>query len=339
MGILNTVKNKVGNYLAVDPPTLSISMMGPRAVGKTTVMASIFAQSQEGISGSNIYIRSGNASTTLLLGYKNLLSYAIEERNPAMLPASNSEVDILFELGMLDKDPTVRLIVKDFPGEYLTDVNNRTKVSSFMRDANIVLVAIDTPYLMEESGRYNEEKNQPTLVKEYIAMHDSEFHNKLILFVPLKCERYFHDERIEEVAQRVDETYGDLREYFKKNNIASIIAPILTLGGMEFDHMKENTSGMGAISKIATYRIYEKSPKYEPLFCAQPLYYLLSYVSAYYQWQQNQKTSIWDRFKSALNSYLTSDDEFRTEISRMYKFIIHDKFGYRIMTTNPIFNF
>ena len=113
----------------------------------------------------------------------------------------------------------------------------------------------------------------------------------------------------------------------------------MTLGGMEFDKMVENSTGMGSITKIATYRIFEKAPVYEPLFCAQPLLYLLTYVSVYYSWSQSQPKSFVDRVKSALSSYLTSDTQFRTEISKMHKRIITDKFGYRILTANSILNF
>ena len=341
MGFLDTIKSKIEGALVPEPPMLSLSMMGPRAVGKTTVVASIFAQSQENISGSNLYMRSATQDAAKLIGYKKMLEHAIEERNPAILPATNTEADFLFDLGLVGKKPTVKLAIKDFPGEFLNDGSpeKRLRVADFIRNANVVMVAIDTPYLVEESGRFNSEKNMPDIVKNYIIKHVAEFQNKLVLFVPLKCERYFHEERMHEVANRVIDVYGDLKNFFLENNIASIISPIMTLGGMEFDKMIDNSTGMGAISKIATYRIYEEVPVYEPLFCAQPLFYLLTYVSAYYSWLQSQSKSFVDRVKSSLSSYLTSDTQFRIEISKMHKRIITDKFGYRILTANSIFNF
>lgn len=341
MGIIDTVKSKIEGALTSEPPTLSLSMMGPRAVGKTTVVASIFAQSQENISGSNLYMRSASQDTAKLISYKTMLEHAIEERNPAILPATSVEADFLFDLGLVGKNPTVKLAVKDFPGEFLTDESpdKRMRVANFMRKANVIMVAIDTPYLIEESGRFNSEKNMPEIVKNYILKHAAEFQNKLILFVPLKCERYFHEERMQDVANRVIDVYGGLKHFFLDNNIASIISPIITLGGMEFDKMVSNSTGMGTVTKIATYRIYEEAPSYEPLFCSQPLFYLLTYVSAYYSWLQSQPKSFIDRVKNAFTSYLTADAQFRTEISKMHKRIITDKFGYRILTTNSIFNF
>lgn len=341
MGLLNSIKDKVEEMFSLEPPMLSISMMGPRAVGKTTVMASIFAQSQEGVSGSKIYMRSGNQDASKLIGYKTMLSHAIEEKDPAILPATNTESDFIFDIGIVGKKPTVKLAVKDFPGEFLTDedVEKRKRVDEFMRYSNIVMVAVDTPYLLEEGGRYNEEKNMPQIVKDYLLKHSDEFQNKLILFVPLKCERYFHEGRMHEVSARVKETYGSLQQFFLKHNIASLVAPIITLGGIEFEKMVDNSKGLGTVSMIAKYRIYEDSPVYEPLFCSQPLYYLLTYVSAYYIWQQAQSKGILNKLRDTLNSYLTADSEFRSEISKMYKRIIKDECGYCVFTTNSIFNF
>lgn len=341
MGLIDKMKEKAVKMLAVDSPQISISMMGPRAVGKTTVMASIFAQSQESISGSQLYMRSANDSASALIGYRTMLSHAIENRDAASLPATNAEADFLFELGLLGKKPTVRLAVKDFPGEFLTDQDpaKRKMVAEFVSGSHVVMVAIDTPYLMEEDGRYNDEKNMPGVVKDYLLKHAAEMKNKLVLFVPLKCERYFHEKRMEEVSQKVVGIYGDIVNFFLDNNIASLIAPIITLGGMEFDKMEDNTTGMGSVSKIATYRIYEDAPVYEPLFCSQPLFYLLTYVSSYYAYQQAQPKGFIDRLKDTLNSYLTADTKFRNEIGMMHKRIVKDKFGYRVMTTNSIFNF
>ena len=119
--------------------------------------------------------------------------------------------------------------------------------------------------------------------------------------------------------------YGDLKKLFLQNNTASVITPILTLGGMEYDMMTDNITKQGKQSKLATYRLYEADPTYTPLFCSQPIYYLLSYVSGYYDWSQKQPKSILERLKDAINSYLTRDDEFRLEISKMFKLLLTDE--------------
>lgn len=332
MGIIDTIKTK----LQKDAPVLSICMLGPRAVGKTTVAASIFSESVDGINGTQLFMRSGNSLTSKLITYREELSQAIKQRDVAQLPATEHVADFLFELGILGKNPTVKIAIKDFPGEDLID--KPQDVEAFMAESQVVLVAIDTPYLMVDDGAYNEEHNKPQLVKDYLQKHSSQLSNKLVLFVPLKCERWFHDGQIDSVSGQVVKMYGDLKKLFLQNNTASVITPILTLGGMEFDKMTDNITKQGKQCKLATYRLYENDPTYTPLFCSQPIYYLLSYVSGYYDWSQKQPKSIFERLKDTINSYLTSDDEFRLEISKMSKLLLTDEHGYRVVTSNSIFS-
>lgn len=334
------LKEKVEKLFVSEPPVLSVCMMGPRAVGKTTVLTSIFAKSQETVGESKIYMRTGNANANVLPNYKNQLEAAIESRDPARLPATEVESDFLFELGVIGKPATVKLSIQDYPGEYLTsdDVEKKQKVTDFVQQSHIILVAIDTPYLMEEEGRFNKEKNLPDVVKTFLKAHPDECTNKLVMFIPLKCERYYSDDRMDEVDKRVMETYGDMVDFFRKHNMASVIAPILTLGGIEFDKMVDNTTGKGNITKLATYRMYAKRPKYMPLYCSQPFFYLLTYVSKYYEWQKNQKSGVLNRLHDTLNSYLTADTEFLSEIKKMHTRIITNEHGYQVITNNSIIN-
>ena len=157
------------------------------------------------------------------------------------------------------------------------------------------------------------------------------------MFVPLKCELYAHEGRIDSVTEKVKETYSDLIEYFKQNNIASFVTPIHTLGGMEFDKMVDNTSGIGDVEKIATYHSYIAKPKYAPLFCPQPLYYLLTYVTSYHQWQKTQKK---DGFLSgimdSIYSFFMHDEVFFEEVQKICKYIIYNKNGFSAVTGNSI---
>lgn len=328
--------NKLKDALRKEPPTLSMCMMGPRAVGKTTVMASVLAESTERFTGTRIYMKSANSNASRLISYREELSYAIENRDVSQLPATGEEADFRFDLGLIGKRPTVAVSIKDFPGEYLT--KEPEKVSNYMAEANVVLVAIDTPYLMEEEGLYNDEKNMPALVKEFLKEHSSQLSNKLVLFVPLKCERWFHEGNIEMVTKQVINMYGDLADFFSSNNTASFVTPILTLGGMEYDKMEDNTTLLGNMSKIASYRIYEKNPTYSPLFCSQPMYYLLTYVAHFYQWQKKQSKGLMNAVRNTINSYLTKDVVFLEEIEKMYKFILTNEQGYKMITSNSILN-
>ena len=345
MSLVDKIKNKAQSMIGAETPVVSICMMGPRAVGKTTVLTSIFTKSQETVGDSRVFMRSANDNASLLPNYKTQLEAAFEQGDPSSLPATDVESDFLFDLGILGKAATVKLSVRDFPGEYLTsnDQIKKSKVKEFVQQSHIILVAIDTPFLMEEDGRYNNDKNIPDLVIKYLTTHPEEVSNKLVMFIPLKCERYYYEKRMDEVANRVIESYGlnkddELFKFFNQNNIASVIAPILSLGGIEFDKMVSNTNISSSIPVSPTFRMYSENPTYNPLFCSQPFYYLLTYVSHYYNWTKNQTGGFLNRLRNNLNSYLTSDSEFMSEISKMHTRIITNKFGYKVIQNNSIIN-
>ena len=320
-------------------PVLSICMMGPRSVGKTTVLTSIFSESQAKLcEGSRLYMNALDQNTSKLNDYHTMLVDAVAKKDAANLPASNVVSKFLFGIGIAGRIPSVKLAVQDFPGEYLTSNmrDDRDEVYNFMSGATVILIAVDTPYLMEDGGRYNNDKNKIDIVTHYLKDNASAVKDKLVLFVPLKCERYMHDGRIEEVSQKTVEAYSELIAFFRSNNIASLVTPIITLGGMEFDRMVDTPAGTSDVAKIATYRPWEKLPQYRPLFCPQPLYYLLTYVSNYYEWYEQQKKGFLHDMWSSVYSFIKRDNDFRQEIKKLSRYILYNKNGFIPVTHNSI---
>jgi GTPase SAR1 family protein len=313
-------------------------MMGPRSVGKTTVLTSIFHESQSNIcEGSSIYLKALDENTSKLNDYHTMLVDAVAKKNASNLPASNTISEFLFGLGLAGRSESVKLKIRDFPGEYLTSElkETREEIYNFISNATVILIAVDTPYLMEENGRYNEEKNKVEVVSHFLKDNVDVVKDKLVLFVPLKCERYFHDGRLQQVSEATKRAYSDLTDFFAKNNIASFVTPIITLGGIEFDHMQDNPSPID-IQKISVFRPWDANPVYKPLFCPQPLYYLLTYVTNYYEWQNKQKKGFLSNFMSSFYSYIKDDSKFYEEMKKLTRFVIYNKNGFVPITTNSI---
>ena len=191
------------------------------------------------------------------------------------------------------------LELQDYPGEYVK--SQPEVVKQYISDSQAIIIAIDTPHMMECDGRYNEGKNFPSLITEFFkeALADSA-DEKLIMLVPLKCEKYFHEHRIEEVTQEVRKTYRELLRFLKnKNQYACVITPIQTLGQIVFDGFQETD---GQVDEIlidgnpvparVKYRYLCPGAAYSPVYCEQPLYYLLSFISKQYMRMKNQKENI-----------------------------------------------
>lgn len=342
MGFFDNVKDKLGGVVKCTP-IIRATMMGPRAVGKTSIMASIFSETRDSVAGTELFFRSSAESFENLKNKRLALMRIFDEKKSlhdepqtGVIAASNAETKFSFEMGFIGREKTVDIEITDFPGEYL--ISQQQKVLNYISESQVVMIAIDTPYMMEENGKYNEEKNNISLVTNFITNHSEEIKDKLIMFVPLKSERYFHEGKIESVKYAVENAYASIIAFCKTANIACVVTPIQTLGGVEFDHFVDNTVGLSTATKLSKYRFCGSNAKYEPLFCVQPMYYLLTYVANYYAWIEKQPKNIWENLKNSLFSMLKNNDKFFFEIKKMSKNIVVGKMGYEIIYSNTILN-
>lgn len=354
MGFIDEIHSKLGEAVnafkskAVPRIPMKVCMMGPRAVGKTTILTAVFNDTQEnlGISTNLLFQAEGDTGAELTKK-KHYLDAIFANRTqitdkPAAGLAATSTVNTFdFAFGLKGKDPRIDLEIKDFPGEYVME--RPKEVMQFINESAAVFVAIDTPHLMEADGKYCEEKNKPSVITDFFKKQEIT-EEKLVLLVPLKCERYFFENRMDEVRQRVESVYGDLISTFKSSEkIACAITPILTLGDVEFDHFK--TSLLGKVSLLdngcpeeAIYRFRGGNPKYNPAFCIQPLYYMLSFLSAQYSREKKNRSFI-DRVFSSIYSLFESDEALFDEILRMEKNRRTDLPGYTIECGADLFKY
>lgn len=342
MRFLNKVKDTICRAINTTP-LVKATMLGPRAVGKTSVMASIFSDTKEEIAGTMLYFRPQASCAGILNAKKLQLMDVINKREKltdkpkaGAIEATSTVTSFDFEMGMKGRAKTIDISIKDFPGEYLD--SQPEEVSKYIAESHIVMIAIDTPYLMEDGGIYNEEKNEVSHVVSFFKKHTDALKNKFILLVPLKCERYFHDKKIGLVSHEITMVYAELISFCKEKNIACAITPIQTLGGVEFDKFVDNDSAFSKLTKLSSYRFYSNKPEYQPMFCVQPLYYLLTYVANFYEWSKAQPKGVLDKLKDSMTSFLKDDDEFLHEIKKLSMKANVDKYGYTVVNANTILN-
>lgn len=344
---------------AINRIPMKVCMMGPRAVGKTTILTSIFMDSNESLgSMTNLSLKGIGETGTELTKRKRYLNSVflyrkqITDRPPAGLEATSTVNTFDFTFGLKDKEPRIDLEIKDFPGEYVLDKPNEVK--SFINESTAVFVAIDTPHLMEDGGNYCEAKNKPSIItgffKDLIEKKtedgtegkESE-KEKLVLLIPLKCERYYYENRMDEVLNRVETMYADLIASFKKNGkTACAVTPILTLGDVEYDTMKKENGkvmlNMNNCPEEVLYRFRGEKPRYNPAFCVQPMYYMLSFLAAEYERAKKNRT-IWDKILSSIFNLFDSDTALFNEIKRMETFRKTNLPGYKVECGAELFRF
>ena len=289
---------------------MKVTMLGPRGVGKTSVLTSMYNNMNDAINDTHLHIVA-DAGTSDILGEKTRalknMFFNGNDINDAVQSgiAGDSTVSVFsFDFGLNTEKVNIGLELRDFPGEFIK-VEPET-VKSYILESNAIIVAVDTPHMMESDGRYNAGKNFPSritqLFKETLNSSSGE---KLILFVPLKCEKYYYEGRIDEVTEQIKDTYASLISFLRdrknengmKGKFACVVTPILTVGQIVFSGFEADSSGN--IQEIvlndlpipmkAKYRYKVAGARYSPVYCEQPLYYLLSFVSKQYLKVKDQK--------------------------------------------------
>ena len=340
-------------------PIMKVCMMGPKAVGKTTVLTAVFNEMQKQIAGTELnLIALGDTNAELITRQHQLTAMfkkqedIVDNKEQANNPqggiaATAYETRFDFSLGFIGKDPIMDLEILDFPGENV--VKYPDNVKSYIKESQAVFLAVDTPHLMERDGDFNGVKNKPDIItqlfSEAINSIDSE---KLIVFIPLKCEKYLNEKRMPEIIARIEQEYQSLIDLFKCNtNICCTIAPILTLGGVEFEDFSYHADGKVRLApddcpENVLYR-YAGEKKYAPLFCSQPLYALLSFVAAQYKRESNPNDKNWlEKIKSWIWRRISNDyASFFNEILKLEKTRIASnmQFGYKVLCGINLFHY
>ena len=341
--------------------TLKVCMMGPRAVGKTSILASIFHETDSKLAASDLnFTPIGDTCNKLKKQYEELYGIFqdvtdVMESPRGGIHASDTTQDFHFTLGLKQKQPSVDIDMTDFPGEFLESTHMRhVDVQQFIRESQVIMIAVDTVHLMEEGGRFNENRNQSTYLCEKIIQQLKTLETndrKLILFVPLKCEKYMYEQRMDEVASNIQKAYDLLLtriaqddEYNFPKRIAAAITPIATLGGVVFSHFETDEGGNIITEETDNgcpaetyYKFYAPAPRYAPCFCVQPLYYLMAFAIEQYKSQQTDGNVIIKTLKG-MASLFSTDTAFFNACQDMVASIKTTGKGFKILQNPKLFS-
>ena len=338
--------------------SLKVCMMGPRAVGKTSILASIFHETDEKLISSDLnFSPTGGTMTKLKKHYEELYGIFanvsdVMDKPRGGIHASDSTQEFHFTLGLKGQQPSVDIDMTDFPGEFLesTHVHHETVVR-FIRESQVIMIAVDTVHLMEENGLFNENRNQSSYlcskiigVLKLLDPNDA----KLILIVPLKCEKYMYENRMDEVVSKIRKAYEQLLGFIAQKDdtfnfhdrIAVGVTPIATLGGIVFSHFGKNEKGEIEIEETdngcpseTCYKFYTHNPQYSPCFCVQPLYYLIAFAIRQYELQKDNGNFVTKALKG-IASLFSSDSAFYRACKELTSNIIVNGKGYKVIQ-NP----
>lgn len=321
--------------------TINVMMFGGRRSGKTSVLAAMKDCADKKFSDDTnmgISIMSADENTGLILEKKirELHNYYNQDDKtkftkgftPDNSPTSD-KTEYQFDVSLINKPKSkIQVNFTDYPGEWLDDSEHYKMLGDVMSKSDVILIAIDTPYLMEEPqisgdvssvGRFNDNKNFSEkiadMVKKFFVVDEDSLRKKMILFVPLKCEGYYneknHDlDKMEEVRCKIKKAYGKVISHITQgenaNRYECAIAPIFTIGNLRFKGFSrdEGTNDLVMDSNmsvpVSIYKFDDGASDIEAKYCEQPLLYTLVFLL---KWAEQSKSK-----KGKLASFLNIFD-------------------------------
>ncbi len=281
----------------------NVMMFGGKRTGKTSVLAAMQECFDIKFKNVGLTISPYDRQTTELMKKKRaeMDGYFLKTEkyfeckdSPTLDKAVHS-----FKIQIKDKTRgVIKLNFLDYPGEWVNSDSHYKELSEEVRKAHVIIVAIDTPYLVEipsqndskSIGVYNEKRNFPHKLAQLLRssfLLGEDFPQKMVMFVPLKCETYYHNLKMTFVNGLIESAYSEALQYLNDENALyceTVILPILTLGEVEFYSFKTFRDGRIDLNQngLPTTEMYKKTNpnavEATPVYCEQPAAYTLMYL-------------------------------------------------------------
>lgn len=280
------------------PQELKIAMMGATGVGKTSLLTAVYEQFGKTIGQTDLQLTPDEESNAVLQDRLGELKGLLDDfEATGGLDGDNEPRSYIFDLGKKGAKPSLRLNFQDFPGTWLSrDATpvQRQFVKELLENSVAILIAVDTPALMEAKGKWHELQNRPTQIKNLFAnVYQDMKSPRLVIFAPVRCEKYMQNTKsATSMLKSIKEGYADLLALFRAKTlnpwVTTVITPVQTVGTVVFSriNLKEGRPHF-------YFRKISHEAEYDPQDSDQPLRYLLRFVLKLHLAQKNPKWLGW----------------------------------------------
>lgn len=227
-------------------------IIGSYGCGKTSFLASLLKELQSDKKISNLlnvnYPRSGDDN---FIRQRDSLSCRISDMQELFCMGEVISITKFrpshtieeYDLHISDKLNNFDINIEffDIPGSVIQDnvANKVIKINNY----DIIIIAIDTPYLMESPKEsIGLERNNVYEIENLLLnlFDNGGKEPKMVIFMPVKCEKWFLSERVEEIFERVTSVYKtSINILRRESKISMAIIPVQTIGNLTFEEFRE----------------------------------------------------------------------------------------------------
>ena len=261
---------------------LCFTALGPSGAGKTTLLACMHKTFEDILPGS-FYPADSKTFTTLNKAYKKLENEANNSNIEFEVGVEGTSDLRQYAFTVQGSKTSIPVRFYDFPGGWLnpydeTQAENHEQVIKIVQKSMVIMVAINTPYIMEFDGRYKDyagiEEIEHAIKMSLINNDDDKF----IIFVPIKCERYTTTPaEAQKMREKIKKVFANTLKLSEspiyKDRLAMALMPIHTVGNARFSRF---TIKNGEITEEVYLK--NRSMKFSPKDSDQPLRYAMSFL-------------------------------------------------------------
>lgn len=295
---------------------VNAAMLGSVGVGKTSLLASMYERFSHVIGPVDLDIRADpDTSRSMNSTIATLKELPTAVRVTAGVPGTGKVRHYRFDIGARGRAAAFTLRFTDFPGAYMLPEHyaDREKVQEALVSSDVLLVAIDTPAMIEHSGRFHDIINTPlTVLDEVKRLLVESAEPRLIILTLLKAESYLTSPAaIDKLAKLVTEKYRPLLDHIGgegvRHRVGCVLASVQTVGSVRL----LSVDPANPREPIFHYRATGIGASYDPVDTDQPLRYLLRFVINKYRadgrplWR-----SIWERMNGVDGRLVAAVDTF-----------------------------
>lgn len=247
---------------------INVVMIGASRSGKTSILASMLGNMKNQEIAQHFVFTENNALEynklnnkekedirllDIICSMKDLVNPNIAGKSvPKMSSLYGTDAMFTYKFKLesrTESNNKLEIHFTDVPGENC--VNTAVAYDEYMsnvKDSQILVVSVDVPSMMyaklHHKAKLNAGMNLPDEVNEAVQKLGINFNDpelfRMVVFVPIKCEYWVHNDKMDEVYAEIKKVYENAISTINQySNIRAFILPVETIGGCEFEHHSE----------------------------------------------------------------------------------------------------